>query len=311
MSQHQTVLLSEAVAALAIRPDGCYVDGTFGRGGHSRLIRQQQGPAGQLIALDQDPAAIAVAQAMFHDDARCHAIQGNFAALDSLLLARGLQHQVHGLLLDLGVSSPQLDQAERGFSFQQDGPLDMRMDNSQGMTAADWLAQVDETELVRVLREYGEERYARRIARDILQQRAQQPITRTRHLADLVAHSIPRHERHKHPATRTFQAIRIALNNELGALHQLLQHVPTLLAPGGRLVVISFHSLEDRIVKHFIRQQAQGPQLPKSVPVSQAQTQGALRRIGKPIKASDAEVQANPRARSAILRVAERTECDA
>ena len=284
MSQHQTVLLPEAIAALAIRPDGCYVDGTFGRGGHSDLIRQQLGPTGQLIALDRDPVAIEVARSLFGTDPRCRAIQSNFAALDSVLVTQALQRQVHGLLLDLGVSSPQLDLAERGFSFQQDGPLDMRMDNSQGPTAADWLAQVDEAELVRVLRDYGEERYARRIARNILKQRTQQPITRTQHLADLVAHSIPRHERHKHPATRTFQALRIALNDELSALHQILQHIPTILAPGGRLVIISFHSLEDRIVKHFIRRQAQGPQLPKSVPISYTQAQGNLRPIGKPIK---------------------------
>ena len=305
MNQHQTVLLPEAIAALAIRPDGCYIDGTFGRGGHSNLIRQQLGPAGQLLALDQDPEAIAVAHTLFHDDPRCHAIQSKFSELSSLLKAEGKQRQVDGLLLDLGVSSPQLDTAERGFSFQQDGPLDMRMDNNQGPTAADWLTQVDETELVRVLREYGEARYARRIARTILHQQTEQPITRTQQLAGLVTRSIPQREQHKHPATRTFQAIRIALNNELTALHQILQDIQTILAPGGRLVVISFHSLEDRLVKHTIRRQTQGPRLPKSVPVQGLQTQGNLRLIGKPIRPGAAEIQANPRARSAIMRVAE------
>ncbi len=305
MYEHQPVLAPEALSALAIRPDGCYVDGTFGRGGHSELIRQQLGPDGQLIALDRDPAAIAAARTLFQDDPRCRAIQASFAELHTLLTAQGRQRQVDGLLLDLGVSSPQLDEAERGFSFQQDGPLDMRMDNSQGPTAADWLAQTETAELIRVLREYGEERYARRIARTIMHYQADQPLTRTSQLATLAAHSVPRMEKNKHPATRTFQAIRIAVNEELTALHQILQHIQTILAPGGRLAVISFHSLEDRIVKHTLRHQIQGPQLPKSVPVRGQQAQGNLRLIGKPIRPDAAEIRTNPRARSATLRVAE------
>ena len=305
MNKHQPVLASEAIAALSIRADGCYVDGTFGRGGHSDLIRQQLGPTGQLIALDRDPIAIKAAQSMFHDDPRCRTIQGNFAELDSILASQGLKRKVHGLLLDLGVSSPQLDEAERGFSFQQDGPLDMRMDNSQGPTAADWLTQVDTARLIQVLREYGEERYAPRIARAIMHHQVNQPITRTSQLASLASLNVPRTEKHKHPATRTFQAIRIAVNDELTALHQILRHIQTILAPGGRLAVISFHSLESRIVKHALRHQAQGPQWPKSVPVRDVQTQGNLRLIGKPIKPGAAEIRANPRARSATLRVAE------
>ncbi len=305
MHKHQPVLAAEALAALAIRPDGCYVDGTFGRGGHSELIRQQLGPDGQLMVLDRDPAAIAAACTLFQDDSRCHAIQANFAELNALLTAQGRQRQIDGLLLDLGVSSPQLDEAERGFSFQQDGPLDMRMDNSQGLTAADWLAQTDTAELIRVLREYGEERYATRIARTIMNYQADHPITRTSQLATLASLSVPRMEKNKHPATRTFQAIRIAVNDELTALHQALQHIQTILAPGGRLAVISFHSLEARIVKRTLRHQIQGPQLPKSVPVRGKQAQGNLRFIGKPIKPDSTEIRANPRARSATLRVAE------
>jgi 16S rRNA (cytosine1402-N4)-methyltransferase len=303
--EHQAVLLNEAVAALNIRPAGCYVDGTFGRGGHSGLILQQLSSEGRLIAFDKDPAAIQIAETRYANEPRFNHIHSRFADLKAALEPHGVIKQVDGLLLDLGVSSPQLDEATRGFSFRHDGPLDMRMDNSQGLTAAEWLAQIAEADLVQILFKYGEERFARRIARAIVQERSQAPINRTQQLAELIERVVPSRERRKHPATRTFQAIRIALNHELDELQQILTDALQVLAPGGRLVVISFHSLEDRIVKHFIRDQAQGPQLPKSVPVTGKQTHGLLRPVGKAQKPSTAEVQANPRARSAVLRVAE------
>ena len=306
-TDHQTVLLPEAVAALAIRPDGCYIDGTFGRGGHSGLIMQQLGPSGRLIAFDKDPAAIQAAQAQYPNEPRFSILHRRFADLLPALSSQNILQQVDGLLLDLGVSSPQLDQAERGFSFRHDGPLDMRMDASQGKTAAEWLAQIAEAELVQVLFQYGEERFARRIAGAIVREREQTPITRTLQLAQLIERAVPSREKRKHPATRTFQAIRIALNHELDELQQVLADALQVLAPGGRLAVISFHSLEDRIVKHFIRDQAQGPQLPKSVPVFGNQHQGSLKPIGKARKPSPDEILINPRARSAVLRVAEVT----
>ena len=304
-NDHQAVLLTEAVSALAIRPDGCYIDGTFGRGGHSGLIMHHLGPQGRLFAFDKDPAAIQAAQTHYADDPRFHIFHRRFADLLPTLTATGLLKQIDGLLLDLGVSSPQLDQAERGFSFRQDGPLDMRMDSSQGETAAEWLAQIAEADLVNVLFQYGEERFARRIAGAIVREREQTPITRTQQLAQLIERAVPCREQRKHPATRTFQAIRIALNHELDELQQVLTDALQVLAPGGRLAVISFHSLEDRIVKHFIRNQAQGPQIPKSVPVFGNQNQGTVQPIGKAQKTSPAEIQINPRARSAVLRVAE------
>ena len=305
ISGHQAVLLDEAIAALVIRPDGHYLDGTFGRGGHSQAILQHLGPKGRLIVCDQDPSAIQVAQTAHAHDPRVQCWQQNFAGLLPTLTTQGLSGQIDGLLLDLGVSSPQLDQAERGFSLRQDGPLDMRMDTSQGETAATWLAHIKEAELAKVLFTYGEERFARRIARAIVQEREHTPLVRTQQLAQLIEQTIPHRERRKHPATRSFQAIRIALNQELDALQQVLNDVLQILAPGGRLVVISFHSLEDRLVKRFIRAQAQGPQLPKSIPIYGTPPVGALRPIGKACKSSAAEIQTNPRARSAVLRVAE------
>ena len=304
-NHHQAVLLSEALAALAIQPAGCYVDGTFGRGGHSGQIMQQLGPAGRLIAFDKDPTAIQVAHTQYSDETRFQIHHRRFAEMLPALAPQGKIKQVNGLLLDLGVSSPQLDQAERGFSFRQDGPLDMRMDSSQGETAAEWLAQITEAELVHILFKYGEERFARRIAGAIVRERTQTPITRTQQLAQLIERAVPSREKRKHPATRTFQAIRIALNHELDELQHVLADALQILAPGGRLVVISFHSLEDRIVKQFIRTQAQGPQIPKSVPIIGTDNNGTLRPIGKAQKPSPAEIQTNPRARSAVLRVAE------
>lgn len=306
---HTTVLLHEAVDGLAIREDGVYVDGTFGRGGHSRLILERLGPNGRLFAIDQDPAAIAAAAAI--DDPRFTIIHGSFADAARLLAPHRPAAGFDGLLLDLGVSSPQLDDAERGFSFMRDGPLDMRMDTSRGPTAGEWLQTIDEQQLVDVLFQFGEERFARRIARAIVLRRSEEPFTRTQQLADCIAGAVPTREPGKNPATRSFQAIRIAINGELAALEQVLSASLTLLARGGRLSVISFHSLEDRLVKQFIRSHSRPPAVPRGMPLTEAQRQGMavrLHAIGKAIFPSDAETAVNPRARSAVLRLAERTE---
>ena len=308
---HTTVLLHEAVDGLAIQQDGVYVDGTFGRGGHSRLILERLGPQGRLLAIDQDPAAIAAAAAI--DDPRFTIVHGSFADAARLLAPHRPADGFDGLLLDLGVSSPQLDDAERGFSFMREGPLDMRMDTSRGPTAGEWLQQVEEQELIDVLFQFGEERFARRIARAVTLQRQQQPFTTTRQLAECIAAAVPMREPGKHPATRSFQAIRIALNGELAALEQVLAASLQLLAPAGRLAVISFHSLEDRLVKQFIRSHSKPPAVPRGMPLTEAQRVGMavqLRAIGKAIFPGDAEVAANPRARSAVLRLAERTAVD-
>ncbi len=303
---HITVLLHEAVEGLALRPDGVYVDGTFGRGGHSRLILSQLGPNGRLIAFDKDPAAIAVGQTW--DDARFTLVHRGFADLRATLRELDVA-QVDGILLDLGVSSPQLDEASRGFSFRFDAPLDMRMDVSRGQTAAEWLAEVDEDLLAQVIRDFGEERFARQVARTIVQARAVNPITTTGQLAQVVAQAVRSREIGQHPATRTFQAIRIYLNGELEELDSVLPDCLTCLKPGGRLVVISFHSLEDRRVKHFMRDAAEGDKLPRNVPVPAHQIPGGkLNLIGKAVRASAAELQHNPRARSAIMRIAERSD---
>lgn len=304
-AQHIPVMLDEAVNALAIRPDGIYIDGTFGRGGHSQRILDALGDDGRLLAFDKDDAAVAVAQARFADDPRFTIVHGSFTQIADEVERLGLLRQIDGLLLDLGVSSPQLDDATRGFSFLNDGPLDMRMDRSRGQSAADWLALAAEQDIVDVLRDYGEERFARRIARAIISRRSSESITGTRDLAELVAQACPVKEKHKHPATRTFQAIRIFINRELDELHECLNSAIDVLARGARLVVISFHSLEDRIVKRFMRDAARGPQLPKGLPVTHVETQGSLRLLGKAMRAGDAELAVNPRARSAVLRVAE------
>ena len=301
---HATVLLNEAVEALQIKPDGIYVDGTFGRGGHSRLILEKLGERGRLIALDKDPMAIAAGRSI--GDARFQLVHSGFEHLDEVLRSLGVE-KLDGVLLDLGVSSPQLDDEQRGFSFRFDAPLDMRMDTSRGQTAAEWLATADEGELTEVIRDYGEERFARQIARAIVAARQEQEIRTTKQLGDIVAQCVRTREPGKNPATRTFQAIRIYINRELDELESVLPQCVDKLRTGGRMAVISFHSLEDRMVKHFMRDMAQGDKVPKNVPIRAADVpQGKLRLVGKPIYASEEEVAANPRARSAVLRVAER-----
>ncbi len=305
-SQHITVLLQEAVAALVTDTSGFYVDGTFGRGGHSGLILQTLATSGRLLGIDKDLAAIATARARFGSDNRFEIAHGSFAQLGEFVTVRGLEGKVAGILLDLGVSSPQLDESERGFSFMQDGPLDMRMDQTRGQSAAEWVNTASEEDIAWVLKEFGEERFAKRMARAIVTERQKTPFTRTKHLAEVVKEANPAWEKGKHPATRAFQAIRIQVNNELGDLDAVLEQALDVLAPGGRLVVISFHSLEDRVVKRFIRRQEQGDPVPKGLPVREDQLNKRMRSLGKAIKASDNEVNANVRSRSAIMRVAEK-----
>lgn len=302
---HTTVLLNEAVAALAIKPEGIYVDGTFGRGGHSARILEQLSDKGTLIALDKDPNAVATGKAW--RDARFHMVHRSFANMAEVLGEQGIE-LVDGILLDLGVSSPQLDEETRGFSFRFDAPLDMRMDTSSGKTAAQWLATVDESLLTEVIRDYGEERFAKQIARSIVAARAIEPIHTTRQLVELVSKTVRTREAGQNPATRTFQAIRIYLNQELEELARVLPECVTHLRTGGRLVVISFHSLEDRIVKHFIRDMAEGDKLPRNVPIRASEVpQGKLNLVGRAVRVGGAELKANPRARSAVMRVAERS----
>ncbi|HET8729911.1 MAG TPA: 16S rRNA (cytosine(1402)-N(4))-methyltransferase RsmH [Moraxellaceae bacterium] len=303
---HQTVLLDEAVVSILGAPDGIYVDATFGRGGHTRHLLSQLSGGARVIGFDKDPDAIAAGRMLSEQDPRFSIVHASFADIRSVLSASGLQGGVDGVLADLGVSSPQLDDAGRGFSFQNDGPLDMRMDSTRGPTAAEWIAGVPEEELASVLFEYGEERHSRRIARAIVRARAEKPITRTRELAEIVAAAHPAWERHKHPATRAFQAIRIAINSELSDIEQFLRDAMAVLKPGGRLGVISFHSLEDRLVKQFFQKEARGDDFPPGLPVTVDMLKPRLRIIGKAIEPSDAEVAANPRARSARLRVAEK-----
>jgi len=300
-AEHVSVLLEESVAALAIKPDGTYLDGTFGRGGHSRAILRSLSNSGRLIAFDKDPQAESSAE-QFSEDPRFEFVRASFAEISS----RVETSELDGILLDLGVSSPQLDNAERGFGFSDDGPLDMRMDTRAGMTAAEWLATAPEEDIADVIKTYGEERFAKRMASAIVKARAESPITRTKQLATIVAEANPKWEPHKHPATRAFQAIRIFINRELEDLEIALGHTVDALSEGGRLVVISFHSLEDRIVKRFMRDQARGQQLPKHVPVIDSDTGKTLNLVGKAVKPSTDEVQRNPRSRSATMRVAER-----
>ena len=302
---HESVLLREAVNALVTGVDGFYVDGTFGRGGHARRILESLGVDGRLLAIDKDPQAEALARDWMCSEPRLSFYRGSFAELPAYLRAND-SPPVDGILLDLGVSSPQLDDAERGFSFRHDGPLDMRMDNSRGETAAEWLASAPETDIARVLRELGEERFARRIAAAIVRERELAPITRTARLAAIVSEANPRWEKHKHPATRSFQAIRLWINRELDELRLLLDAALDVLAVGGRLVVISFHSLEDRIVKRYMRDHSRGAPLPRGLPVTDSQLVRPLRLVGKATRASAEEVAANPRARSAIMRTAEK-----
>lgn len=303
---HTTVLLDEAVEALRINTGGVYVDGTFGRGGHSKRILEQLGEDGKLIALDKDPAAVAVGREW--QDGRFQIIHSGFIHLQQVIEDMG-KKKVDGILLDLGVSSPQLDEAERGFSFRFDAQLDMRMDDSSGITAAEWLVNVDEKLLGAVIRDYGEERFAKQIAGAIVAARAIEPINTTRQLVELVSKAVRTREPGQNPATRTFQAIRIYLNQELEELARVLPECVKLLKVGGRLVVISFHSLEDRIVKNYMRDIAQGDKLPRNLPIRASEIQkGKLHLIGKPVRANEAELQLNPRARSAVMRIAERSD---
>jgi len=306
VSEHQTVLLEETVKAVLGASDGIYVDGTFGRGGHSRLLLQRLGPKARLIGIDKDPQAVAAGRRLEAEDARFTMVQGSFAQMPELLAECGVATPLAGVLLDLGVSSPQLDQAERGFSFLKDGPLDMRMNPGAGESAAQWLARAEEQDIAWVLKTYGEERFARRIARALVAAREQQPIETTLQLARIVAEANPAWEKGKHPATRAFQAIRIHINGELDDLGRLLEQVLELLAVGGHLAVISFHSLEDRLVKRFIKQQTRGDDVPAYIPVTAAQSRQRLRPLGKAVQAAEPEVTNNPRARSAVLRAAEK-----
>ena len=304
--EHITVLLSEAVDALAVKPAGVYVDGTFGRGGHSRAILDRLGPAGRLVVFDRDPRAVAAARAI--DDARLTVVHAPFSDLADELDSLGIEF-VDGVLLDLGVSSPQLDEPERGMSFRFDAPLDMRMDTSRGQTVAQWLAQASVAEITEVLRDYGEERFAHAIAKAVATARTGGAVETTGQLAALVEKAVRTREPGQHPATRSFQALRIFINQELEELTHVLPAAMKRLAPGGRLVVISFHSLEDRIVKRFMRDQARPDSGPSRLPLRASELpQPRLTLVGKAVKPSVAEVKANPRSRSAVMRVAERTE---
>ncbi len=305
MSEHLSVLLHEAVEALVSDTAGRYIDGTFGRGGHSRAILSRLGDSGSLLGIDKDPRAIEVGRALHDSDSRLSMYQGSFAQFDTAMDAAGWS-EVDGILLDLGVSSPQLDEAERGFSFTKDGALDMRMNPEEGKSAAEWLADVSEAELIRVLKEYGEERFAKRIARALIAARGEQAITRTLQLAKIVTEANPAWEKHKHPATRAFQAIRIAVNNELQDLEVFLDKAVSRLKIGGRLVVISFHSLEDRMVKQFMRRESRGDAPPAYIPVREESITRRMKILGKAVKAGETELASNQRARSAVMRVAER-----
>ncbi|MDA8389823.1 MAG: 16S rRNA (cytosine(1402)-N(4))-methyltransferase RsmH [Gammaproteobacteria bacterium] len=303
---HAPVLLAEAIEALAITPDGRYIDATFGRGGHSEAILARLSPRGRLLVIDRDESAIAAALKGIGADARVTAVKGRFSMMENIRANAGWSDPVDGVLFDLGVSSPQLDEPERGFSFRAQGPLDMRMERDRGEPASVWLERATETEIAQVLRDLGEERFAKRIARAIVRARCETPITTTRALADLIARTVPHTEPGQHPATRSFQAIRIHINDELGEIADALPIALRLLRPGGRLVVISFHSLEDRCVKRFFQEEARGDPHPPRLPVLAHVVHPRLRLVGRAQRPTAAEVARNPRARSAILRVAER-----
>ena len=310
--EHITVLLHEAVNGLALKENGIYIDGTFGRGGHSRLILSKLSPNGRLIGVDRDPRAIAEAKKI--QDSRFHIEHNSFSHIPEICEKLNLVGKIDGILLDLGVSSPQLDEAERGFSFMKDGPLDMRMDTTQGLSATEWLKQVSVEDLTWVLKTFGEERFAKRIATAIVDynksaaKNGTEFLSRTSQLAELISQAVPFKDKHKHPATRSFQAIRIFINAELDELESVLNSALDMLAPEGRLSIISFHSLEDRMVKHFMKKQSKGEDIPKGLPLREDQIQRnqKLKVIGKAIQPSEEEIQANPRSRSAVLRVAER-----
>ncbi|ENM6577605.1 16S rRNA (cytosine(1402)-N(4))-methyltransferase RsmH [Vibrio fluvialis] len=310
--QHISVLLHESIDGLAIKPDGIYIDGTFGRGGHSRTILSQLGPNGRLYSIDRDPQAIAEAQKI--DDPRFTIVHGPFSGIAEYAQRYDLVGKVDGVLFDLGVSSPQLDDAERGFSFMKDGPLDMRMDPTSGMPVSDWLAQADLDDITWVIREFGEDKHARRIAKAIVAYREDEenePLARTSQLAKLISDAAPKSfKEKKHPATRAFQAFRIYINSELEEIDTALKGAASILAPQGRLSVISFHSLEDRMVKRFIRKESKGPEVPHGIPLTQEQIRALgsadLKTVGKAIKPSEQEVEMNPRSRSSVLRIAEK-----
>lgn len=308
LEDHIPVLKREALEALNIFCGGVYVDATLGRAGHARAIAERMGDQGRLIALDRDPRAVELGRQVFKGDKRVQIIHGEFARIGSLIREFGHVEKVDGILMDLGVSSPQLNQAERGFSFMREGDLDMRMDPSQGESAADWLARVEEHDLVKVLFEFGEEKFARRIARAIVLTRQETKIQTTLQLASLVEQSIPKKDKHKHPATRTFQAIRLHVNQELSQVSEALPQAVSLLNEGGRLAVISFHSLEDRIVKRFIRDLATPNLPPKNIPVTEEAYLTPLTAIGRAVKPSKQEISENKRSRSSVLRIAERTD---
>lgn len=303
---HVPVLLPESLEAMRIKPDGYYIDATFGRGGHTQAILENLSQEGRLMVIDQDPAAIKVAMEKYSKEPRVAIKHGSFSQLAQFVEELGWIGKVDGLLMDLGVSSPQLDDPERGFSFLRDGPLDMRMDPTVGRDATFWINSAAEKEIAQVLRDYGDERHSRRIAKAIVNARAKNPIERTVQLADIVSKANPSWEQHKHPATRSFLAIRLFINQEMEALESCLAQSLDVLNIGGRLAVISFHSTEDRIVKNFIRDQVQGDPYPKDMPVTAAMLNPRLRKCGKPIYADSRAVSDNPRARSAVLRVAEK-----
>ncbi|MDP2561454.1 16S rRNA (cytosine(1402)-N(4))-methyltransferase RsmH [Psychrobium sp. 1_MG-2023] len=305
---HITVLLDEALEGLSLQPDGVYIDATFGRGGHSRKLLSQLGENGRLYAIDRDPTAIAVAKELEQEDTRFKIIPGPFSGLANYVEELGLTGQIDGVLMDLGVSSPQLDDAERGFSFMREGPLDMRMDPTSGRSAAEWIAQAEVDELSWVFKNFGEENWAVHIARAIVKDRAETPFETTKQLADFIARVVPVKDKNKHPATRVFQAIRIYINSELEEVEQALLASIDVLKSGGRLSVISFHSLEDRIVKRFIRKQSKGEEVPFGLPVTEEELNKSrtYKAIGKAIKPSKAEIEQNPRSRSSVLRIAQR-----
>ena len=304
--RHVPVLRDAVIEQLGVRPEGTYVDGTFGRGGHSRAILERLGPEGRLWVIDRDPQAIAIAESLANEDSRVTVVRGSFGKIGRIAESGGILGRVDGVLLDLGVSSPQLDAAERGFSFLRDGPLDMRMDPDAGMSAADWINSAAEGEMARVIARYGEERSARKIARAICTQRETNRISRTRELADIIEAVIPRRGKGKHPATKTFQAVRIHINDELGELQTFLAEVLNVLAAGGRLCVISFHSLEDRMVKRFLRDKSRVDPALAGLPVVPESARPVMRIVGSAMRASQAEAELNPRARSAVLRTGEK-----
>ena len=308
MTEHCSVLMKESIDGLNIVADGIYVDGTFGRGGHSRAILHQLGPKGRLIAFDKDPEAIAYAKQHFRDDQRFSIIHASFATLEQVAQEQQIHGHINGILLDLGVSSPQIDNPERGFSFMHQGPLDMRMDLEQDMSAATFINQAKAEDMMMIFREYGEERFAGRIARAIVAARDSSPILTTSRLAEIVKEANPKWEKHKHPATRVFQAIRIHVNQELTDLSSALKQCVDVLAVGGRMSIISFHSLEDRIVKQFMRGMEQGNAPPKGVPIRNVDIETCFKRVGKAIKPHDDEIKVNVRARSAVLRIGEKTK---